>query len=96
MAVLMTQDIPATPDQYDEVNQKMGVTDNPPDGLLIHTARQSGDGMRIVDVWESEDAYNKFRDAQLLEAVEAVLGPLPEGAEPNTEFQELHNVISGS
>ena len=40
MAGLMTQDIPATPDQYDQVNQKMGVTDNPPDGLLIHTARR--------------------------------------------------------
>jgi hypothetical protein len=93
MAVLMTQEIPATKEQYDQVNQKLGVDDNPPDGLMIHTAQDHGDHMRIVDVWESQQAYETFRNERLGPAVEEVVGPAPEGAAPQNEFHELYNVI---
>ena len=32
-------------------------SDWPVEGLLVHAAGQSEDGFRIVDVWESEDAF---------------------------------------
>ncbi|MBZ0205910.1 MAG: hypothetical protein K8H89_06260 [Flavobacteriales bacterium] len=31
-----------------------------PKGLLQHTAAKTPDGMKVVDVWESEDAFNQF------------------------------------
>ena len=93
MAVLMTQEIPATKEQYDQVNEKLGVPADPPQGLLIHTAEETSNGMRVVDVWESEDAYNKFNEERLGAAVVEVMGPAPEGAQPESEVRELTNVI---
>jgi hypothetical protein len=34
--------------------------DWPVDGLLVHIAGQSENGFRVVDVWESEDAFRRF------------------------------------
>jgi hypothetical protein len=34
--------------------------DWPVPGLLSHAAGQSANGFRVVDVWESEDAFRKF------------------------------------
>ncbi len=34
--------------------------DWPVDGLLVHTAGQGQTGFRVVDVWESEEAFQRF------------------------------------
>ena len=34
--------------------------DWPVPGLLVHAAGQGTNGWRVVDVWESEDAFRKF------------------------------------
>jgi len=94
MAITMTSEFPATPEQYDRVNEKIGVQANPPDGLIIHTAAQVGDNMRVVDVWESEEAFNSFNDQTLMPAVMEVMGQPPEGTTPTPpEIRQLHNVI---
>ena len=94
MAVLMTMDIPATKDQYDQVNEELGGESNLPDGLLIHTAEETGNGMHIVDVWESQGAFEKFSENELGPAVGKVIGEPPEGQDPpQPEFHELANVI---
>ena len=94
MAVTMTQQFPATTDQYDEVNAKMDVENDPPNGLIVHTAARVGDDIRIVDVWESQGDYEKFLEDRLGPAVVEVMGPPPQDAPPpNLDFQELHNVI---
>jgi hypothetical protein len=91
----MTLEFPGTTDQYDEVNRKLDVENNPPDGLIVHTCAQVGDNLRIVDVWESQDAYESFSNGRLGEAVAEVMGPPPEDAQqgPAPAFQELHEVI---
>jgi hypothetical protein len=45
--------------------------DWPVPGLLSHAAGQGANGFRVVDVWESEDAFRKFgeRLTPILEAV---------------------------
>ncbi len=35
-------------------------SDWPVEGILVHTAGESPDGFRVVDVWESEEAANRF------------------------------------
>ena len=63
MAIVMTMEAPgATPDQYDALNEALGVVDDAtaPDGLIMHMAGISEDGMVIVDVWESQDKLDAF------------------------------------
>jgi hypothetical protein len=36
------------------------VSDWPVEGLLMHVAGDSPQGFRVVDVWESEEACNRF------------------------------------
>ena len=45
--------------------------DWPVPGLLSHAAGQGANGFRVVDVWESEDAFRKFGEAlaPILQAV---------------------------
>jgi heme-degrading monooxygenase HmoA len=63
MAIVMTMEAPgATPDQYEALNEALGIDgdDTAPDGLIIHMAGISEDGMVVVDVWESEEKLNAF------------------------------------
>ena len=93
MAVLVEQQFPATPEIYDAVNEKLGVASGLPDGAVLHAAMVDGDTMRIVDVWESEGAWESFRSGQLEPAVGAVLeekGIEPEGP-PDITITEIHN-----
>lgn len=48
-------------DVFDEVNQEIGAMENPPAGLVAHFVHPVGaDGVRIVDVWMSEDDHDAF------------------------------------
>ncbi len=40
-------------------------TDWPVEGLRAHVAGQGENGFRVVDVWESEDAFNRFGELLL-------------------------------
>ena len=44
MAVLMTLEFPATVEQYDKVNEKLGAESNPPEGLILHSGAESAEG----------------------------------------------------
>jgi hypothetical protein len=52
-------------------NRMESRADWPVPGLLSHAAGQGANGFRVVDVWESEDAFRKFGEtlAPILEAV---------------------------
>jgi hypothetical protein len=88
MAVRITLEFEATPDQYDEVNEKIG--EDPPDGLIVHSAVDKGGTMKIVDIWESAEKFGAFGQEKLGPAVAEVLGG--DGPGPNPEIEELHNL----
>jgi hypothetical protein len=46
-------ELPISREQYDRLN---GEIQEDPEGLILHTAAEHGGGMRIIDVWESEEA----------------------------------------
>ena len=94
MAVTMISQFQATTDQYDEVERRLDLDNNKPDGLLIHTAADIGDGMlRVVDVWESAEQFNAFNEGTLMPIVVEVMGEPPAETEPAPpEITELHNV----
>jgi hypothetical protein len=58
----------ATPDQYDEVMALMSPCDGTrpsPPGALFHWAAATGDGIRIVDVWETQEQFDAFAQAEI-------------------------------
>lgn len=99
MAVLMENRVEqSNPEIYDAVSAKLDIEGDPPSGMLVHTAIDEGDaGMRIVDVWESQQAFETFRDERLLAAIQAVVAE--KGIElqgpPSYEFSEVHHLVKG-
>jgi hypothetical protein len=94
MAVSVVIEFEGTPEEYDQVNEKMDAVANPPDGLIVHTGADIGNGkMRVIDVWESADAYGKFAESQLGPAIVEVVGPTAPQVAP--EITELRQVIKG-
>jgi hypothetical protein len=57
-----------TQEEFDAVGAAVG--DVQPAGLVAHVAGPTGDGFRIIDVWESREAWETFRDEVLQPAVQ--------------------------
>ncbi|GHB79137.1 MULTISPECIES: hypothetical protein [Streptomyces] len=69
MAIVVVLDMPGmTQDQYEQSAEKVsgrpGPVKSPADwpvsGLISHTAAPTSDGWLVVDVWESEEAFQQF------------------------------------
>ena len=82
----------AGPEQYDQVIEKMGLAsggDGPP-GSLSHWVAETDSGLRVVDSWESREAFESFAQEQIIPyATEVGLG------QPKMELYELHNTLRG-
>jgi len=84
MAILITGEVPGlTAEQYDKVNDAMGVSSSASDidGLICHTACPTDSGMVISDVWESQEAFERFISGRLMPAFQQ-LGIDATGPEP--------------
>jgi hypothetical protein len=79
---------------YERVAQAVGGDENPPEGLIVHAAGEENGKWRSVDVWESQAAYERFRDARLLPAVCQALGDemANAGPPPQESFEVKHIV----
>ena len=82
----------ATLDQYDQVIKKMGFQDAGagPTGILFHWVARTDDGMRVVDVWETKEQFERFAQEQI--------GPFTQEVgiteQPETRFTEVHNYLT--
>jgi hypothetical protein len=97
MAVVLVHQGPSfTQERYEELVRRLtdGRTDRmdspadwPVEGLLVHAAGQGESGFRVVDVWETEDACNRFGE---------ILGPhLQEvGVTDQPELYPAHTFVS--
>jgi hypothetical protein len=73
MAVLMLMNWPGvTRQQYEAVMKELDLDRNPPEGGLFHTAAVATDGLRVVDLWDTADKFQKFSDARIMPAVKKV------------------------
>jgi hypothetical protein len=74
---------------YDRVLEKMGLTDGiTPPHAIYHVAGEVEGGFRVVDVWESEEAFQRFAQEQI--------GPISaeEGfPPPSVEIWQVHNTM---
>ena len=72
--VLIQKAQEATWDDYERVSEAVAVDGNPPEGLILHAAGEENGKWRSVDIWESESAYQRFRDQRLMPAVQEAMG----------------------
>jgi hypothetical protein len=60
--------------QYDAVSSKLGVADDPPDGLIFHSAGELEGVFQIFNVWESSEQADGFTRERLQPARIEVMG----------------------
>jgi hypothetical protein len=76
--------------QYDEANKRLEAAGaSAPPRRLYHVCFGTGTSLRVVDVWESQDAFNAF--GQTLMPILRLTGVDPE----QLEVAEVHNIIKG-
>ena len=82
----------ATVDQYDQIIEKMGLTPggSTPAGAISHWAAKTDDGLRVVDVWETREAYDRFAQEKI--------GPYSQEAgiteAPEMRVYEVHSYLT--
>lgn len=84
MAYAFVQDIASTWEQYERITASL--VEPAPRGLILHVAGPTDEGFRIIDVWESEEAWQRFQTERLAPAIAALGGP----ARPEPSFRDLH------
>ena len=84
----------ATLEQYDEVMELMELRDGraAPDGAIFHWVAATDDGIVVVDVWETDEQFNRFAEEQIGPFTQQVGIPSP----PKTTRYEVHNTLVGS
>jgi hypothetical protein len=76
------------PENYDAVARQINWPQNWPEGLTFHVAGSSGDGMRIVEIWDSREQHDRWMQETIQPAIQAVAGAHGRAAPPPrfTEF----------
>ncbi len=85
MMYAFSYDAPGNPEMYRRISDRIGPAR--PSGLLVQVVTATGTGLRHLNVWESREQWEAFRDTQVRPAVAAVLGQLgvPAPTEPPVE-----------
>jgi hypothetical protein len=82
----------ATMEQYDQVIKKMGLTPAgaTPPGAISHWVAKTDDGMRVVDVWETREAFDQFSQ----EKIGPYSAEVGIAEAPETRFYDVHNYLT--
>jgi hypothetical protein len=83
MAVAFMFEIPGfTPEQGAAVLRELGLDSNPAAGQLFHLEGPMDGGMRVVDVWESPEAFEAFARERLAPAFRKAGAAFPADLQP--------------
>ena len=58
MSYALVEDVAASWESYERL--AAALDESAPDGLLLHAAGPTDEGVRIIEVWESEEAWHRF------------------------------------
>ena len=76
--------------KYDELVQRLEAAGaGSPAGRLYHVCFGETDDLRVSDIWDSREAFEKF--GETLKPLMQEMGFAP----PQIEFFEVHNIIEG-
>ena len=87
MAKVMQMRWPSiTQEQYEQARLAVGWEDDIPEGAIFHVSWFE-DGLRVVDVWETEDDFYRFVGERLMPKLKELgIGE----DEPDVQFREAH------
>jgi hypothetical protein len=81
-------------EQYDAVHDKVNVDQDPPEGLIFHSAGPIEGGWGVIDFWESRDAFDGFMQSRLQPAVQE-LGDRAFQGQPDIKEFPVHHITKG-
>jgi hypothetical protein len=101
MPIVVINELPesVTQEMYDAVNAKIG--QEAPEGGIVHTGGRDDNGtLRVVDVWESREALERFENERLRPAIAEVMranGQDPDqGPRPKQTIYEASDLMVGT
>jgi hypothetical protein len=77
-----------TPEQYEKAREQVGWEQRAPEGGILHIASFTDSGLRVTDIWETAEDFNRFVAARLMPVVQEIG---IEG-EPDVTFSEVQAV----
>ena len=90
MAIARIVETRITPDEYDQMRERLGIGDTPPSGGLFHVAALGEDGkVRVVEVWDSREQAEAWGDKVAAARTEAGFGDGP----PTIEYLDVHSIV---
>ena len=90
MPVLVIGNVPGmTAEQDREGLKALGISDTPAEGSRIRMAGPTDGGWRVVSLWDSQEAFERFRDERLLPMLKQAGAPTPQ-----IEIWPIESVIS--
>ena len=78
-----------TLEDYDRTLEPLNFPDDWPDGLLAHAATEVDGRLRVMDVWESREHFDRFVEQRLRAAIGEVMGDRAEA--PEVTETQLHD-----
>lgn len=91
MAVWFSLELPMSEQQADAILRELGLTDRPAPGQIFHVEGTADGSIRVVDVWESEQAFGQFFQERLRPALQRAGVQVPEGMQP--QFLQARNML---
>jgi hypothetical protein len=82
-------------EQYDAIMEKLGVSGEPVEGLIFHSAGELEGSFQVFNVWESRENFDRFTADRLRPAQVAIMGEERVAAAPDAEIVhvEIHNYV---
>jgi hypothetical protein len=80
--------------QYDAVTAQMGIANNPPEGLIFHSAGELEGRFQVFSVWETSEHADRFMRERLRPAQVALVGEEAVAAMPADMIEiAIHNYL---
>ena len=79
-----------TKEQYEESRERVRWEEDHPDGARFHVAGWDGDDLRVLDIWESAEHFQRFAEGRLM----PVTREIGIEGEPEVIFYEVHRVFA--
>ena len=99
MTVLVEMDMPMSREVIESLGDEMGVRTHVPDGLVSHVLSETGEGCHIMDIWTSQEDFERFRDSQLVPSMMKFLqehGMQPPEHMPDPKYTPVYDLVRGS
>ena len=79
-----------TQDQYNQVMRTLDLDRTPPSGGILHVAGFTKGTLHVLDVWESQQGFEKFQKDRLMPAVQKI----GISTQPKVQFYPAHNIYA--